>query len=157
MNYFTFSGCDASHHHRKKTHLRALVLLCILLMSILALLFFLRFWLMGAASPWVGTEFSLLRCCLPRRCSMMVWFSDFVPSSLPSLLSHLVAAFITARVSGGSPFRHCLPSILASSDCFSSFPPSLGIGQTVITFMGSNPFWERRWASRPVWILADRS
>ena len=56
---------------------------CRLFRSILALLFFLRFWLMGAASPWVGTEFSLLRCCLPRR-----WFA--VDSPWSSWLSRSV-------------------------------------------------------------------
>ncbi|KAF2547414.1 hypothetical protein F2Q70_00021319 [Brassica cretica] len=68
--------------------------------SILALLFFLRFWLMlGAASPWIETN-----------SGMVPWFADFVSSPLPFMLFHLVAAFITARISGGSPFRYVCQS-----------------------------------------------
>ncbi|KAF3533379.1 hypothetical protein DY000_02041633 [Brassica cretica] len=40
------------------------------------------------------------------------WFADFVSSPLPSLFSRLVAAFITARISGGSPFRYVCQSRL---------------------------------------------
>ncbi|KAF3582471.1 hypothetical protein DY000_02031632 [Brassica cretica] len=40
------------------------------------------------------------------------WFADFVSSPLPSLFSHLVAAFITARISGGSHFRYVFQSRL---------------------------------------------
>ena len=105
----------------------------------MALLFFLRFWLMlGAASPWIETKFSRLWCCLPHRwfainspCSswfsrsdfwwsdiyalfhslgMVPWFADFVLYPLPFMFFHLVAAFITARISGGSPFRYVCQS-----------------------------------------------
>ena len=106
------------------------------------LLFFLRFWLMlRTASSWAGSDFSRLWCCLPRRwfavnspCSS--WFSrssfwgsdfyalfhssrtvlqfvDFVLSPFPSLFSHLVAAFIAARISCSSPFRHAYHSRFA--------------------------------------------
>ncbi|KAH0914968.1 hypothetical protein HID58_029414 [Brassica napus] len=33
-------------------------------------------------------------------------FADFVTSPFSSLFSHLIATFITARISGGSPFHH---------------------------------------------------
>ena len=112
---------------------------CRLFRSILALLFFLRFWLMlGAASPWVWTKFSRLWCCLPRRwfavnspcsswfsksgfwwsdiyalfhSSMTVpWFADFDLFPLSSMFFHLVTAFITACISGGSPIRYVCQS-----------------------------------------------
>ncbi|KAF3487246.1 hypothetical protein F2Q69_00055190 [Brassica cretica] len=51
--------------------------------------------MLGAASPWVGTN-----------SKTVPWFADFVSSPLPSMFSHLAAAFITARISGDSPFRY---------------------------------------------------
>ncbi|KAF3556027.1 hypothetical protein F2Q69_00013771 [Brassica cretica] len=63
----------------------------------------------GAASPWVGTN-----------SRAVPWFADFVSSPLPSLFSHLVAAFITARISGGSHFRYVFQSSLFL--LFPSFP-----------------------------------
>ena len=146
--YFVYlSGVRCFSPSPKKTHIRALILprllllwdyliffvnrvyefpfvrlfltRCRLFQSILALLFFLRFWLMlEAASPWFGTKFSRLWCCLPRRwfavnspCSSwfsrsdfwwsniyalfhnsrtVPWFADFVSPPLPSYPFHYV-------------------------------------------------------------------
>ena len=103
---FIIPVCGASHHHQKNTHLHALVLshllllwdylifvvnrvyefsfvrlflmLCRLFWSVLALLFFFRFWLMlGAASPLVGTKFSRLWCSLP-----VIGLPSIVPAHL---------------------------------------------------------------------------
>ncbi|KAF3502109.1 hypothetical protein F2Q69_00044744 [Brassica cretica] len=86
-------------------HLRALVLprlLLSLFQSILALLFFLKFWLISRKIPW---------------------FTDLFCLSLPSLFSRLVAAFISARISGGFSFRHfCFGfSVLVSHSPFPQF------------------------------------
>ncbi|KAF2547413.1 hypothetical protein F2Q70_00021318 [Brassica cretica] len=51
---------------------------------------------------------------------MVPWFADFVSSALPFMFFHLVAAFITARISGGSPFRYVCQSSLFV--LFPSFP-----------------------------------
>ncbi|KAF3583655.1 hypothetical protein F2Q69_00030336 [Brassica cretica] len=53
-------------------------------------------------------------------------FADFVFTPLLSLLSDLVAAFITSCISG------LLPFFLSLSGCFSSSPTSLGIGTSYL-------------------------
>ena len=107
----------------KKIHICALVLPHIFL------LFFLRFRLMlGTASLWVGSEFSRLWSCFPRRWLTIdsplsswfsrygfwwfdfyssrtaPWFDYFVLSTLPSMFPLLIAAFIVACVSLTLPF-----------------------------------------------------
>ena len=69
---FTFSVMLWFSPSPKKTHI------CPLVFPHLFLLFFLRFRLMlGTASPWVGSEFSRLWSCFPRR-----WLTIDSPSRL---------------------------------------------------------------------------
>ncbi|KAF3578485.1 hypothetical protein DY000_02031223 [Brassica cretica] len=69
-----------------------------------------------------GCDSGALGIYLPklRKIWTVPWFADFVSSPLPSLFSHLVAAFITASISGGSPFRYVCQSRLFIF--FPSFP-----------------------------------
>ncbi|KAH0883943.1 hypothetical protein HID58_060039 [Brassica napus] len=57
----------------------------------------LKLWSLLSRALWFCTCMAVLT---------VPWFADFVSSPLPSLFSHLVAAFITASISGGSPFRY---------------------------------------------------
>ena len=132
---------------------------CRLFWSILALLFFLRFWLiLGAASPWVGTKFSRLWCCLLRRwfsvnSFCLSWFSrsDFWGSNIyaPFHSSRRVPWFVDFVLS--LPFLLCsfislqLSSLLAFlvAISFTMFPnPSLDSDFLCVCCVGLNGcFW----------------
>ena len=143
--YFVYlSGVRCFSPSPKKTHIRALILprllllwdyliffvnrvyefpfvrlfltRCRLFQSILALLFFLRFWLMlEAASPWIGTKFGRLWCCVSRcwfavnsPCSSWFsrsgfWWSDIYDLFHSSRTVPWFADFVSSRCS----FHHC--------------------------------------------------
>ena len=137
---FTFPVCGASHHHPKKitscscssspsSPLRLSGIYCrsslwvsgcaVVSHGIVGcsdqywlLLFFLRFWLMlGTASPWVGSEFCRLWCCLPGR-----WLSvDSLCSSWFSILViWLLLSFIARGRLHNFLISFCLPFPLCS-------------------------------------------
>ena len=108
-----FHVCGASHHHKKKTHFRDLVLPRLLLLWDYLIFVvnrvydfpFVRLFLTRCRSILALFFFRLFRSL-----KKVPWFADFVSSPLPSLFSHLVAVFITACISGGSPFRYVCQS-----------------------------------------------